>query len=317
MNYILGKNNRTFYMGISMILIIGYHILLLQENILNKTMLLPFKVLFNHGYIGVDIFFFLSAYGLCYSFESNTYMQFLKKRVLRIYPTYTFFLIICCIFFIQTSLTTCCSDSLLQLSSLSVFHTKYTNTSFMQGEWFTPAIINLYILFPLLYKITNTIAKKFKSNGQISLLFSTIILTHFLYPYISGLYITRLPIIIIGILTYINIKNNDEKLLILLYVSAALFSFCTERSVVKYSLIIPLILKGINLIQYIPSPNRFIQYINWIGVHSFELYLAQSICMALCVKQNCYVIFIIMTIGVWVISIPFIFINNYIKRFKL
>lgn len=40
-----------------MLLIIGYHILLLlSDNILNKTLWLPFKSIFNHGYIGVDIF---------------------------------------------------------------------------------------------------------------------------------------------------------------------------------------------------------------------------------------------------------------------
>lgn len=101
MEYILSKNNRTFYMGISMLLIIGYHILLLlSDNILNKTLWLPFKSIFNHGYIGVDIFFFLSAYGLCHSFEKSTIIQFLKKRALRILPTYILFLIVCCIFFI-------------------------------------------------------------------------------------------------------------------------------------------------------------------------------------------------------------------------
>lgn len=302
-------------MGISMLLIIGYHILLLlSDNILNKTLWLPFKSIFNHGYIGVDIFFFLSAYGLCHSFEKSTIIQFLKKRALRILPTYILFLIVCCIFFIQAPISIRCSESLLQLSGLSVFHTKYTNTNFMQGEWFTPAIINLYILFPLLYYTTSLISKKFKKNGQICLLLVAIIFTHLLYPYISGLYITRLPIIIIGILTYINIKNNDDKLLTILYVCAALLSFCIGRDVVKYSLLIPLLLKGISLTHYIPNTKDTFRLINWIGIHSFEIYLAQSICMAACVKQNIYFTIFAMTIGILIASTPFIFISSYIKH---
>ncbi len=41
------------------------------------------------GYYGVDIFLFLSGMGLCYGYKKyKSYFSYLKKRFLRIYPTY-------------------------------------------------------------------------------------------------------------------------------------------------------------------------------------------------------------------------------------
>lgn len=96
-----------------------------------------------------------------------------------------------------------------------------------------------------------------------------------------------------------------------------LLSFCIGRDVVKYSLLIPLLLKGISLTHYIPNTKDTFRLINWIGIHSFEIYLAQSICMAACVKQNIYFTIFAMTIGILIASTPFIFISSYIKHLKL
>lgn len=53
------------------------------------------------GYWGVDIFVFLSAYGLYFFFQKQGYSisQFYKRRVFRLLPAYYFVLF--CIFFID------------------------------------------------------------------------------------------------------------------------------------------------------------------------------------------------------------------------
>lgn len=40
-----------------------------------------------YGYIGVDIFYFLSGFGLAYSFQKNTLGTFYENRMRRILPS--------------------------------------------------------------------------------------------------------------------------------------------------------------------------------------------------------------------------------------
>lgn len=141
---VYGLKNRKFYMGISILWIIGYHFYLVTQSFCDENLYL-FKLLFRNGYVGVDVFFILSAYGLCCSFERNSIGEYYKKRFFRIIPIYVVFLIVCkFLLHIDTGFF---YDSLLQMSSLSIFNTKLTKSVNMGGEWFVPAIINLYIVF--------------------------------------------------------------------------------------------------------------------------------------------------------------------------
>lgn len=85
------SKNRTYLMGIAMILVVIYHAFSCVYN--------PIGVL-NIGYVGVDIFLFLSGFGLASSFEKNKISNFYKNRFTRIYPIYfigvlTTYLIMC------------------------------------------------------------------------------------------------------------------------------------------------------------------------------------------------------------------------------
>lgn len=59
---------RSALMGVAILWIMFYH------SALNLPIL-------NNGYLGVDIFFFLSAIGLCYSFEKNSDYRFFTGNV--------------------------------------------------------------------------------------------------------------------------------------------------------------------------------------------------------------------------------------------
>lgn len=74
-------------MGVAMIWIIGYH-LWLKDMAYYDSDFKIFSHIFKFGYVGVDIFFFLSAYGLCHSFMSGNIKQFYFKRFVRIVPVF-------------------------------------------------------------------------------------------------------------------------------------------------------------------------------------------------------------------------------------
>ena len=161
MDYVFGREHRKVYMGLAMLWIIGYHFYLVQSEFIDAH-LFPLKLLLRNGFVGVDVFFILSAYGLCCSWERSSTCEFYKKRFLRIIPLYIVFLFLCKVILKANHVVT---DGLLQMSSLSVINTSLTRTKEMGGEWFVPAIINLYLIFQLLFETIKWLQKRCPKYG--------------------------------------------------------------------------------------------------------------------------------------------------------
>lgn len=97
------------------------------------------------GYVGVDVFFFLSGIGLTYAIQKNDVFAFYVRRLKRIIPS---FLIIGIII------------GVLNSWGLKVFVKKITGYGFLFESiysflWFVPAIMILYLVFPWLYMFLN------------------------------------------------------------------------------------------------------------------------------------------------------------------
>lgn len=193
---VLNKDNRFFYMGLAMIGVIGYHIYL-NDIFLYDNSFKAFKVLFKYGYVGVDLFLFFSAFGLCYSYVNSSLKDFYKKRFIRIIPIYLIFKIIEFLIIREENVNQFLIDRFLVITSLSVIQTPYTCPGNLSLEWFIPAIINLYIIFPLLFRLIHALQKY---SVWISLLFIIVTywLSHLLWGHlvIHSLYLCRLPIIL-------------------------------------------------------------------------------------------------------------------------
>ena len=202
MDYVFGKEHRKAYMGLAMLWIIGYHFYLVQYEFIDHY-LFPFKLLFRNGFVGVDIFFILSAYGLCCSWENSTVKSFYKKRFIRIIPLYVGFLILCKLILKTNHMVT---DGMLQITSLSIFDIPYTKTKEMSGEWFVPAIINLYLIFPFLFNFVKCIDKRFPIFGVYAFSICTILISRGATSFISPNYSMRFPIIVAGIISYLCVK---------------------------------------------------------------------------------------------------------------
>lgn len=270
---VLGKENRFFYMGIAMIGIIGYHIYLKDIVFYNNSFNL-IKILFKYGYVGVDLFLFFSAFGLCHSFENTNLKDFYKKRFIRIIPIYIIFRILEFIVFRDESIHQFLTYRFLEITSLSIIQTPYTCPGNLSLGWFIPAIMNLYIIFPLLFKFIRYIVKH---SVWISVLFiiSVYWMSHILWGHlpIHALYLSRLPIIFIGIITYFYIKDGKYSDLFLLYALFASMTFFMDRNNLRLTCIVPLTLYAVSMYDFKIKPCIF-SSISWVGKLSLEFYLA-------------------------------------------
>jgi peptidoglycan/LPS O-acetylase OafA/YrhL len=93
------------------------------------------------GYLGVDIFFFVSGFGLMVGRckKKYTVCSFYKRRFKRIMPMYWFFLSLSLILFGTTK----------NLSSIFIDYTGFGFLIFNNGHWFISAILLCYLIFPI------------------------------------------------------------------------------------------------------------------------------------------------------------------------
>lgn len=108
------------------------------------TQIKPLGFIAQYGFAGVEIFMFVSGFGLFFSLDKNPQLlSFYKKRVLRIFPTYYLIGIVASIILFH--------DNIIE------YMFRYTTIGFWTGgiywEWYVPSIIMLYISAPLIKKM--------------------------------------------------------------------------------------------------------------------------------------------------------------------
>lgn len=299
-NYFIYKNDRSYIMGLSIIAVFLFHIFYFSNVNRNADF-----IIFTKGYLGVDVFFVLSTYGLCFSYERNTLKQFYNNRIKRIYPLYFIFLLL--VYFLYNEPTFLYKSFVYQTTGLSTFYYFGTNV-----EWYTPSLILTYILFPILYHIGEKVQKM---NILVILLIINIfaIIAYKLIPYMNDLYVNRIPIIISGVIIYFlqrNQRGNDAFQLILLL---CIESLILNRHIMSmYTLLLIYLFK---YIKYRPCYN----IISFIGKYSFELYLAQVITTLYYMKTSSIENTYLVMLYAFLLTIPlfysFILINKLSYRY--
>lgn len=102
------------------------------------------------GFCGVDIFLFLSGIGLVFAIGKKSILSFYYRRLKRVYLP---FLIVGIIRAVTEKWTSeGFRDNVLCIS--------FYKTNMYSFLWFVPAILTLYLLFPLYYKIFFKIVKQ-------------------------------------------------------------------------------------------------------------------------------------------------------------
>ena len=238
---------RSYLMGVAILLVIVFHCFSWVYNPVGP---------FNIGYIGVDIFLFLSGYGLSFSYEKNPLPRFYANRFTRIFPLY---LVAVTLGFIICFQTWTVPDYLLNVFCVNY----YINGNYF--DWYVPTLIGLYLLFPLLYYL----GKQGWQSAAILFVIAFGVLYFFDVPDHYSCAISRLPIFVYGIA--IRRSPNYKPLLIL---GPLLFFPCwiwASHQLATSIIAIPLIVLCIWLA---PKIGKLKEAVAWCGKYSLELYLA-------------------------------------------
>ena len=241
--------NRAFLMGVSILLVIVFHAFNWVYNPIGP---------FNIGYIGVDVFIFLSGFGCSFSYEKNPLRTFYSNRFKRVFPIY---IVAVSIAFLLCGKSWSWTDYLLNLSTLG-FYIK----GIPYFDWYIPFLIGLYVLFPVFHFLG-----KFKWSAEIILFVVVFLILYFIHPQDQYSWaLSRLPIFLYGII----LRNTKSYKFLLLLVPLLYFPcyFLASPQLAASMIAIPLVVICMMVRNRLHGKIRLM--IEWCGKHSLELYLA-------------------------------------------
>lgn len=306
-NRIFGKENRTYLMGIAILWIVVFHVYLWCD--MSGIETTRWIRMFNKGALGVDIFLLLSAFGLQASIEKHSIGKFYINRVKRLFPVYLLFLLTLFLTFERDCpIDRMMIQSVCQITGLSLFkYPEFFSCGFC-FDWFTPAIIFLYLVFPLFSWAIVWVSKRGLYYELITLLLLIIVGVwirenkHF--PF--GLFAIRMPIMYIGVISYLHIKNSENKRLLIIVLVAALLGLFSGNDEMRISLLLPPLLIVFAMLD-VCLP--FKQFISLVGRYSFEVYLAHIFAVAFVIPLNYSSNILLLTIVTFLLTgiIAFVF----------
>lgn len=189
MNFVtILSQRRSYLMGISIIMIMFFHNLWIRD----VDWLKPINY---YGHWGVDVFFFLSGYGIVYSLRKNNLKVYFRNRIFRIVP-------ICVI---------------AGLIKFVIFHYVLKNDSSWGWQifigfdlWYIKAILILYCLSPLIFKYLDKYVVFFLILSYIV----AIVTIHVTTNGFLCLFIPRTPVYLLGMMVANHMLKINKKLLI-------------------------------------------------------------------------------------------------------
>lgn len=242
---------RQQLMGLSIIFVLLYHLYV-------SSSFSDDLVIFKDGFVGVDFFLVLSGLGLCYSFNNNTLKRFYSRRITRILPLFFLQVILYNTVFIIQHKTENPYEALLNLvSDMSMMTYFGYGGSFF--NWYVTAILILYILFPILYKLV----EKTKTYSYIFVgLLSIIISANYSIEWRYDCLISRIPSFIFGIALY-HSKDDKKQVRNILLVSLVFWIYAYTHCL-SHFLISALFAPVVEKVMV------------WFGRYSYEIYISNA-----------------------------------------
>ena len=221
------------------------------------------------AYVGVDMFFFLSAYSL--AGRKIDYVPFLKDRVLKLYAKFAFFVLIMALFSKSFGVI----RAVKSLTFIEFF--QKGGGAFL---WFIPAILIFYAVYPLFLKWNS----RFKVIWVLLIwLTGSVFAEHVLSYTAVFIFTNRIPVILAGYLfkTYCTKNNNLRRSFIVLIPLGVLLLYMYGFKVrlnfpikdMFYVLAIPSVLGLVTLSSYVKK----YAVTESLGSITLELYAVQMI----------------------------------------
>ena len=221
------------------------------------------------AYVGVDMFFFLSAYSL--AGREIDYVPFLKDRVLKLYAKFAFFVLIMALF----------SKSFGVIRAVkSLMFIEFFQKGGGAFLWFIPAILIFYAVYPLFLRWNS----RLKVIWVLLIwLTGSVFAEHVLSYTAVFIFTNRIPVILAGYLfkTYCTHNNNLRRSFIVLIPLGALLLYMYGFKVrlnfpikdMFYVLAIPSVLGLVTLSSYVKK----YALLDSLGSITLELYAVQMI----------------------------------------
>lgn len=280
---------RTPLMGLAILWIMLFHI--------NPDIPI-LKIFWICGYGGVDVFLFLSAYGLYFSMKKQSVKwpgmikQFYKRRLVRILPAYYLALL----FFFVTGGSWDWKTLAEKVCMVGYFVPALQWDFFL---WYVPALLLLYILFPFIY--LDVIKKKrfwvicILIISVINVLITKDVFDNDYNRFSILLLIPRIPIFILGAVwadieesIMEKVKYGNERKIVIVLIAFMIVAYCFA---VFIRLVIPEYVARLSMLLFLPFvlvvpdiivllsaiysylPKLIKTILLFCGTYSFELYL--------------------------------------------
>lgn len=245
---------------------------------------------FYPGFMGVDIFFFLSGYYLCNSYKSHSIIEFYKRRYKRIIPMFLFLALVMSFINYHNYGGITTLEIIGNLTTISYY---IPSSNFV--DWYLSSLFVFYLLFPLLYRLmSNRWNLLFLCIILISIFFVVAIFDlHWRYECALG----RIPVFCMGIMTYhelVTEKHTETykpfifSIVSFILVIPALMLY-KEKMVETYYLfylMAPIFIVALNKIMSKISIHGIVdKCLSFFGKYSLEIYVANIISL------NCFYFF--------------------------
>lgn len=195
--------NRTFIMGVAILSIMLFH-----QGWLHSYF---FKFFGFVGHFGVDIFFFVSGFGIVYSLKKNDTLSFYERRVKRLFPPLILFGVL----------------KYLLAKNVFLFSEYVVDWKTFLGFdlWYICVILFFYLISPLLLKFIDN-----KYNGFALLILVVLLISlgggYHCLPDTMRWGVVRFPAYLLGMLVALRKPNMNDKYIrhgIIFVFSAAVF----------------------------------------------------------------------------------------------
>lgn len=233
-------------------------------------------IFFYPGFMGVDIFFFFSGLGLCYSINKNSISNFYKHRLIRIAPLYIVLGLLVSVYNNENTIW----GYFCNITSLS-----YYGIGGRMFEWYLSSLFVFYLLFPFLYRFIT----RLYSSKVWQVLLPTLwafILTLFTLcdiPWWFETAIGRVQIFVLGMLCYYNKMNFNVGLWVFSFALLPTLILYMQGLISTYILLYclsPALIMGLSyLIPWLEKSRRLNRMFVFWGKKSLEIYVANCIVM--------------------------------------